>query len=74
MSYVNVLASFTNKKLEPMCFTWQNREYTVEKINFVHVAKEGISNLVHFSITTDSNDTYQLTFNTKDLYWTLKDQ
>lgn len=69
---IEILANFTQKGPIPIVFTWRQKEYYIDAINFVHASKEGDAKLIHFSVSND-RENYKLTFDTKSLTWTLNE-
>lgn len=67
---IEILVNFTKTKAQPIYFSWKNKDFEVEEINFVHQSKEGEVNLFHFSVTS-KDQVFKLTLNTKFLTWTL---
>lgn len=69
---LEVNTKFLNKKIFPLSFVWKNKKYKVIKINGRWEKKEGYYNIYCFALTADSENVYEIEFNTRELAWTLK--
>ena len=69
---IDILVAFVKGKVLPLSFRWNNKKYSVNKINLVHSEYVGRDKKYYFSI--DSNgDYFKLIFNTKDNSWFLQE-
>lgn len=69
---IEVFAAFTKQGIEPICFTWRDKEYDVKSINFIHTSKSGDTKLIHFAITSGA-DTYRITLDSTYFSWRLEE-
>ena len=69
---VDVLVDFVGQAVKPLVFKWGGRDYSVKKINLIHIAREGRDKIYYFSVTDDANY-FKLKFNTSSLEWGLEE-
>ncbi len=62
---------FKNGHALPYSFEWRGRGYRVDDINLEHQEQQGKILLFCFSVTAGGN-TYELTFDSHHLIWTLE--
>lgn len=70
---IQVYTNFSLGSVEPLCFTWRNKDYNISKINFHYTSKKGATKKHHFSVCAESPDSYNITFDTERLTWVLED-
>ena len=69
---VEVLVDFRWPRVKPTLIRWNNRNYPIESVNFVHNAKEGTTRMFYFTVSdTGQANTFKLRFNTESLEWRL---
>ena len=69
---VEVLVDFRWPRVRPTLIRWNNRNYPIESVNFVHTAKEGDIRMYYFTVSdTGSANVFKLEFNTGSLEWKL---
>lgn len=69
---IEVLIHYTKKGPIPLEFTWNEIDYEISGINFVHTSHEGNDTIVHFAVS-DSLGAYKLQYNSNKLYWKIKE-
>ena len=68
---VDVAAIFRGGKAEPVAFSWHRQLYPVKKINLYHPTRLG-QELIHiFSISTDNDNVFEISFNPLHLSWKI---
>jgi hypothetical protein len=67
---IKVQAQFDKGQLTPICFTWGQAEFSVDKIVFNHHRRLGQAVLSVFSVLSNQI-TYELQFNNQTLVWQL---
>lgn len=67
---IQVGAIFKNSLLHPVWFKWDGRKYEVKKVNYAWQTKKGEALVYHFSVSSAGN-TYEITFNSKEMAWRL---
>lgn len=73
---VSVLSGYSQKHkiFKPLILTWDGIDYPLEKVDFYHKTKEGITTLHHFSLASKDEAVYfKLKFNSANLHWTLEE-
>lgn len=69
---VEVSVDFRWPQVRPTLMRWNNRKYPIERVNFVHTAKEGDTRLFYFTVSdTGTANVFKLRFNTESLEWRL---
>jgi hypothetical protein len=68
---VDVVAAFTDGKILPIMFSWENRRYNNLKVasswdTFIGEAKQ-----IHISVIADTYNLFELCLNTRNLNWSL---
>ena len=71
---VGVLSIYDSRKnsFYPYKIKWNNRYYTVKKICYHHMVREGRV-AIHIFHVTDGDIDFRLAFDTEALKWTLED-
>jgi hypothetical protein len=69
---VDVLALFTAGRIRPYAFRWNNRRYPVEKVNLVYTARDGLTRLFYFAVSSGATS-YKLCFNASTMRWELEE-
>ena len=60
------------KKIRPVWFIWEGREYHIKEITYTWGIREGRALLYHFSVTTDRADNlFELCYRTDSATWHL---
>lgn len=67
---VKVGAVFKGDKVLPKWFVWEGRKYNIKEVNYTWKDLQGAEDLYCFSVTDGANS-YELTFNSKRVVWTL---
>ena len=52
------------KKIKPVWFIWQAREYHIKEITYIWNRREGISLFFLFSVTDTADNLYELSYQT----------
>lgn len=68
---VDVWVLFKEHLIQPHCFFWRGRQIKVEKVNLVHISKEGANTFYHFSISSGGNF-YRLKLDAGKMSWVLE--
>ena len=69
---VEVLVDFRWPRVQPKLIRWNQRNYPIERIDFVHTAKEGETRMYYFTVSDiGSANVFKLQFNTESLEWRL---
>jgi len=69
---INVIASFAGNKVVPHAFTWEQKRYSIKKLNLVHSERIGRDLIYYFSVSDKAN-TFKLAFNPIELKWRLEE-
>lgn len=67
---IDVVAIFKDGKLTPAKFSWQGREYRVERVNLRYSRFEGRSKVCYFAVN-DLSNYFKLRFDTDKMQWIL---
>ena len=59
------------KKIKPVWFIWEGREYHIKDITYTWGSREGRSLLYHFSVTDKADNLYELCYRTESATWHL---
>jgi len=68
---IDVISLFRNGKLVPLKFKWNERTYSIRKINGSWVCDEGINRLYHYSVTSEGPDCFEIVFDSRNMSWEL---
>jgi hypothetical protein len=67
-----VMASFGGEaKLKPIKFKWAQRVIVIKETTYMWTERVGATKVYHFSVT-DGGASYELSFNTLSMLWTLE--
>ena len=69
---IDVLVTFTGKRIVPLFFRWGRKKYKIDKVNLVHATRQGSDVLYFFNVSNDSNY-FKLCFNNSSLNWTIEE-
>jgi len=69
---IDVLVTFTGNKIFPLFFKWGRKKYKIDKVNLIHVTRQGHDNLYFFNVSNKVNY-FKLCFNSGSLKWTLEE-
>lgn len=69
---VDVLAMFSEGRIRPYVFRWKSRRYTVEKVNLSYTARDGLTRLFYFAVSSGST-VYKLCFDSFRMRWELEE-
>lgn len=69
---VEVITFFQDGKLYPLRFKWQGQVYKITSVNSRWSERIGLGRKIHFSVSANTPDCYELIFDTEDLAWNLK--
>jgi hypothetical protein len=58
-------------KIKPVWFFWSGRKYQIKEITYAWQDRKGVADLYFFSVT-DGQAVFEISFNDKDLIWTLQ--
>ncbi len=67
---VDVLATFSDRKVKPLHMRWNDRNYTIKNVNLVHTAREGRKKIFYFSVSDIANF-FKLKLDSETLEWHL---
>ncbi len=67
---IRVLAAFARGGIQPLRFKWENRSYTIERINGEWLDRADEADAWHFSVQVGTT-TYFLHYASRDLQWWL---
>ncbi len=67
---IDVLAYFKHSRIFPKSFTWNNREYPVERITYNWQERFGQALVNYFSVFC-ANQLYQISFNNSTFRWQI---
>jgi hypothetical protein len=67
---IEVLAYFKNARIFPKSFTWNDRQYPVEKITYNWQERLGSAQVNYFSVIA-AGQIYQISFNNSTFRWQL---
>ena len=59
------------KKIKPVWFIWQEREYHIKEITYIWNRRDGASLLYLFSVTDTSDNIFELSYHTHTATWHL---
>jgi hypothetical protein len=68
---IEVITFFQQGALHPLRFKWKGKVYKITRVNGTWSVQEGLSRQVHFSVTADTPDCFELIFDTADFNWQL---
>ena len=60
------------KQVIPLFFKWRGKTYKIEKINLVHMERDGNDKIYYFSVS-DKVNYFRLAFFTRDLSWRIEE-
>ncbi len=67
---IDVLALFRHARITPKSFTWNNKEYIIEKITYNWQERLGQALISYFSVSS-SGQMYQISFNNSTFRWQI---
>ena len=67
---IEVLVAFMKGKVLPLSFSWNEKKYSISKVNLVHSERIGRDKCYYFSVSSGA-DYFKLQFNTENNKWTL---
>ena len=65
---IDVLALFKHAKIYPKSFTWNNKEYQIEKVTYNWQERIGQALINYFSVNC-AGQMYQISFNNSTFRW-----
>jgi len=68
---IEVIAVFRQGKLRPLKFRWRDRVYKIERVNGGWVTDEGKNRLYHYSVSANSPDVYEISYNSDRFAWNI---
>lgn len=68
---VDVMTVFREGCIRPVKFKWTGRTFSVQRVAYRWVTREGSYPVHHFSVLCENKEVYELAFNTYTLSWTL---
>ncbi len=69
---VEVLVAFMKGKVLPLSFSWDNKKYSINKVNLVHSERIGHDKCYFFSVSA-GEDSFKLCFYTESSRWVLEE-
>ena len=67
---VKVGAVFKNGAIHPAWFVWDGRRYGVKEVNYTWRMSKGLAE-IHFFSVSDGINSFELSFNAREMTWTL---
>jgi len=67
---IEVLVAFMKGKVLPLSFCWNDKKYSINKVNLVHSERIGRDKYYYFSVSA-GEDYFKLQFNTENNKWLL---
>ena len=68
---IDVLTAFEGGAIRPVKFRWAGRVYTVDRVTFQWITRDGAQQLRHFAVATDGANVYEIVLNNHSMQWTL---
>ncbi len=68
---VNLVYNHSTNTVIPQHLKWKNKTYQIQKVGLHYTLYQG-STLIHMFSVCDSDHFFLLSFNTKNLHWTLE--
>jgi len=68
---IDVLTIFRDGTMRPVKFKWAGKTYTISRVTFEWVSKEGSYPVYHFAVMADGDDVFEIFLNTFTMRWTL---
>lgn len=68
---IEAITHFQNGKLVPLRFRWNGRVYRIKRVHSSWKEKIGSERQIHYSVLADSNDCFELLFDTGDFSWQI---
>lgn len=62
---------FRHGRIIPKWFVWDNRKYSINKVNYVWNDREGREEIMRFAVS-DKTNTYEISYNLSLLNWKLQ--
>ncbi|HMB26114.1 MAG TPA: hypothetical protein VKP03_01730 [Patescibacteria group bacterium] len=69
---IEVLVAFMRNKILPLSFRWENKRYSVKKVNLVNSEYKGREKIYYFSVNSN-NDYFKLAFYSHSQKWVLQE-
>ena len=69
---VEVLVAFMKARVLPLSFSWQNRKYSIDKVNQVYSERVGKDKIYYFAVSSGV-DYFKLVYNTEKNNWFLQE-
>lgn len=69
--HIEMIAHFSSGNIRPCRFLWSGGVYHITEISSTWDSREGAYPLYHYVVRTADEDSYEIHFNTFDLFWTL---
>lgn len=70
---IEVATFFKGGKAQPLAFRWQQNVFKIAKVNLCHQEKIGKDLIYIFSVSSENDDTYKISFNANELTWKLEE-
>jgi hypothetical protein len=67
---IGVLATFHDRKVEPIAFHWGLKKYRVDKVNLSYRRRDQGRLYYHFAVTSGAG-TYDLCYDSEQMEWRL---
>lgn len=68
---IEVVSLFKGGKAQPLIFRWRSHLYKIQQVNFYHKVTEG-KDLIHaFSVSSEQEGAFKISFNPNSLVWRL---
>ena len=67
---IEVLVVFMRDRVMPLSFSWNNKKYSINKVNLVNSERIGSDKVYYYSVSSNG-DYFKLCFNTESNKWLL---
>jgi hypothetical protein len=68
---VSVIARFRDNRFEPVRFKWEGRLCRIRTVTGRWSEHDGQYKIYHFSVVSETDSFYELSFHTKGMEWVL---
>ena len=68
---IEVISLFTDGKIRPLRFKWNERIYKINTINGHWINSQGYTKQHHFSVIADNSDYFEIMMDTSNFEWQI---
>lgn len=68
---IEVATVFKGGQAQPVAFRWHQNFFRIKRVNLFYKSRLGRDLLYFYSISSDKDDTFQISFNPNQLVWKL---